>query len=106
MEKMGEAARKESYPYIIRDPEILDGAPIVAGTRVAVHTIAGYYQMGMSADEILATLSHLTAAQLHSALAYYFDNRSDIEKELSDTSDEKHWRDQVKRHPREGSSAA
>jgi uncharacterized protein (DUF433 family) len=103
---MGEAARKEPYPYIVREPEVLGETPIVEGTRIAVRAIAGYYQMGMSVDEILATLSHLTPAQVHSALAYYFDHRAEIEKDLVDASDEEHWRSQVKKHPREGSSPA
>ena len=77
---MGEAARKEPYPYIVREPEVLGETPIVEGTRIAVRAIAGYYQMGMSVDEILATLSHLTPAQVHSALAYYFDHRVEMDQ--------------------------
>ena len=74
-------AQKLTYPHITSDPNISQGAPIIEGTRITVRTIAGYYQMGMDVDEMLTTLSHLTAAQIHSALAYYFDHQAEIEDE-------------------------
>ena len=46
--------QKNTYPHIGSDPEIADGEPIVIGTRITVRCIAGYYQMGMSADENLS----------------------------------------------------
>ena len=99
---MSMPAKKLSYPYISSDAKIAGGAPIIDGTRITVRTVAGYYQMGMDADEILATLAHLTPAQLHSALAYYFDHQSEIDKELEENSDENYWEKQVIRHPKEG----
>ncbi len=95
-------AKKLSYPYISSDPKISSGAPIIDGTRITVRTIAGYYQMGMDADEILATLTHLTPAQLRSALAYYFDYQKEIDKDLEENSDDSYWERQVKQHPKEG----
>ena len=68
------ALKEKEYPHIGTDPEIADGKPIISGTRTTVRSIAGYYQMGMSIDEILTTLPHLRPSQVHSALAYYFDN--------------------------------
>ena len=50
------AIQAKTYPHIGSDPEIADGKPLIAGTRITVRCIAGYYQMGMSADEILTTL--------------------------------------------------
>jgi len=95
-------AQKFSYPYITSDSEIAGGAAIVEGTRITVRTIAGYYQMGMDVDEILMTLSHLTPAQVHSALAYYFDNQDEIDADLQESANEEHWQKKVARHPREG----
>lgn len=99
---MSLAAKKLLYPYITKDPKIAGGAPIIEGTRITVSTIAGYYQLGMDADEILATLSHLTASQLHSALAYYFDHQQQIDDQLAENSNLEHWEKQVKVHPKEG----
>ena len=81
-----------TYPYISSDPRILNGAPIIAGTRIAVRCIAGYYQMGLNVDEILLMLSHLTPSQVHSALAYYFDHQPAIDKDLAEAADVEHWK--------------
>jgi uncharacterized protein (DUF433 family) len=88
------------YPYISVNPEIAGGVPIISGTRISVRSIAGYYQMGMSVDEILSALSHLRPSQVHSALAYYFDHQEEIEKDLADTSDIEYWKSQARVHPK------
>lgn len=88
-------AQKIHYPYITINPDILNGVPIIEESRVAVRTIAGYYQMGMDVDEILSTLPHLTPAQVHSALAYYFDHQNEIDSDLIVSSDEDHWKQAV-----------
>lgn len=49
---MSFALKKQSYPYISSDPRIAGGAPVIAGTRITIQTIARYYQMGMNVDEI------------------------------------------------------
>lgn len=95
-------AQKFHYPYITSSSKIAHGAPIIHGTRITVRTIAGYYQMGMNVDEILATLSHLSAAQVHSALAYYFDHQNEIDTDLRDSSDEEKWKQKIAKHPKEG----
>ena len=95
-------AQKLRYPYITSNPEIAHGAPLIEGTRITIRTIAGYYQMGMNVDEILATLPHISPAQVHSALAYYFDHQDEIDTDLRDCSDEEKWRQEVAKHPNEG----
>ncbi|QTA92223.1 DUF433 [Desulfonema magnum] len=51
--------------------------------------------MGMSVDEILNSLSHLTPSQVHAALAYYFDHQEEIDADLTEVSDENYWKEQV-----------
>jgi uncharacterized protein (DUF433 family) len=92
-------AKKLQYPYITFNPAIAGGKPIIEGSRITVHTIAGYYQMGMNADEILSTLPHLSPAQVHSALAYYFDHQDEIDSDLKDSSDEEKWKGKIEKHP-------
>ena len=99
---MGLPAKKLYYPHITSNPDIANAVPLIEGTRITVRTIAGYYQMGMNVDEILLTLSHLSAAQIHSALAYYFDHQDEIDDDLRDSSEEKIWKKKVARHPKEG----
>ncbi len=95
-------AKKQTYPYITSNPDIADGAPLITDTRITVQTIAGYYQMGMSVDEILATLSHLSPAQVHSALTYYFDHQDEIDKALAENSDEEKWKQKIEQKPDDG----
>jgi len=98
---MASSAKKIDYPHISTDKHIANAAPIIAGTRVTVRAIAGYYQMGMDVDAILLTLPHLTPAQVHSALAYYFDHQNEIDADLANSSDEKKWSKRVIQHPGE-----
>ncbi len=88
------------YPYISTSSEIASGVPIIAGTRITVRRIAGYYQMGLNVDEILSTLSHLRPSQVHSALAYYFDHQREIEIDLEESSDIEYWKSQAIVHPK------
>ena len=97
-------ATKLTYPYISTNPEIADGAPLIRGTRITVRMVAGYYQMGMTPDEILLSLPHLPLSQIHSALAYYFDHQREVDEDLRAATDEEYWKKQVKRHPKSTST--
>jgi uncharacterized protein (DUF433 family) len=96
---MSLVARKLDYPYIMSNPDIAGGRPVIKGTRITVNCIAGYYQLGMSIDEILDSLRHLTPSQVHSALAYYFDHQDEIDLDLEEEADIEHWKNQVQSHP-------
>jgi len=100
------AVQKTIYPHIASDPKIAGGKPIIAGTRITVRCIAGYNQMGMSVDEILTTLPHLTPSQVHSALAYYFDHQEEIESDLTESSDVEFWKSKLVPHPNQKSTGA
>jgi uncharacterized protein (DUF433 family) len=69
--------------------------PVIKGTRIAVRAVAGYYQLGMTPDEILQSLPHLTQSQLHSALAYYFDHQKEIDRDLKRNADADYWRGEI-----------
>ena len=60
-------------------PGIAGGKPRVAGRRVTVQDIVIWHErLGASVDEI--TDEHdLTPADVHAALAYYFDHRAEID---------------------------
>ena len=70
------------YHYITRTPEIGGGRPIIKGTRTPVRAIVGYYKMGLSVEEILEGLPHLTPAQVYEALSYYHDHQAEVEQEI------------------------
>jgi uncharacterized protein (DUF433 family) len=55
----------------------------IRGTRVRVQDIYALAELqGLSADEIVGALPHLSLAQVHGALAYYFDHREEILREV------------------------
>lgn len=70
------------YRYITRVPEIYGGRPIIKGTRTPIKSIVGYYKMGLSVEEILEGLPHLTPAQVYEALSYYHDHQAEIERDI------------------------
>jgi hypothetical protein len=47
-----------------------------------VQALVGYYKSGMSLEEILEGLPHITPAQLHEALSYYYDHQGEIEESI------------------------
>jgi uncharacterized protein (DUF433 family) len=60
----------------------------IRGTRVRVQDIYVDAEVaGKTPDEIVAAFPHLTLAQVHAALAYYFDHRQDILNEMREDED-------------------
>ena len=68
---------------IERSPEIRKGRPCIAGTGVTVRRIAGWHNLGLTPEEIVAKIEHLTLAQIHAALAYYHANREEIDADIA-----------------------
>ena len=64
--------------YIVRDNQILQGEPIIKGTRTPVRAIVEMWRMGVSPEEIANGLPHLTLAQIFDALSYYSDHQDEI----------------------------
>ena len=89
--------KTKGYPHIAWSRSILNGIPIVAGTRTPVRSIAGYYQMGMTVDEILQSLPHLSAGQVHAALTYYFDHQREIDRDIARNNDADYWKKQAEK---------
>lgn len=64
------------------------GVPIIRGTRYKVMQIVMDVKAhGWSPEEIQFQHPDLTLGQIHSALAYYWDNRDAIEKDIQDYHD-------------------
>jgi uncharacterized protein (DUF433 family) len=66
------------YLYIVKDERILNGEPIIKGTRTPVRAIVETWRMGVAPEEIPKGLPHLTLAQVFSALTYYSDHQEEI----------------------------
>ena len=65
-------------------PDVVGGRPHIAGRRITVQNIAIWHEyMGLNADEIAAE-HDLSLADVYAALAYYFDHREDIERQIAE----------------------
>jgi uncharacterized protein (DUF433 family) len=78
-----DSAAEALHSYVTSDPDVCGGRPVIRDTRIPVQTVVGYYKLGMTVDEILAGLPHLTAAQVFDALSYYHDHQAEIEADIA-----------------------
>ncbi len=63
---------------------IKGGKPRIKGHRITVHDIVIWHErMGLSPDEIASSYD-LQLAEIYDALAYYFDNREKIDREINE----------------------
>jgi len=70
--------------HISIDPDVRGGQPSIAGTRLTVADIAiMHLKLGIALEEIAAKY-HLTLADVHAAMTYYYDHRSAIEQSITD----------------------
>ena len=84
------------YPHV----EVIDGRSgsraVVRGTRVAVDVLVGYNRAGYTPEQIATELlPHLTMAQVHDALAYYYDHIEEIEVLLEANSTDA-WQERLR----------
>lgn len=70
--------------HIELTPDTAGGKPRIRGRRLTVQDIAIWHErLGKSADEIAAEYN-LTLADIHAALAYYFDHREEIDARMAE----------------------
>jgi uncharacterized protein (DUF433 family) len=70
---------------IVSTAGIRGGKPRIAGHRITVSDIAIWHErMGMSPDEIVSEYSTISLLDVHAALAYYFDHRDEIDRQIRD----------------------
>lgn len=70
---------------IARTPGVCGGKTCIAGHRVRVLDIVAWYEhQGMTPDEIVSHIPSITLADVHAALAYYFDHMDEIQREMQE----------------------
>jgi uncharacterized protein (DUF433 family) len=71
--------------YIGVRPGYCGGKPHILGHRIKVKHVAIWHeQQGMTPTEIVTTYPTITLAQVHAALAYYYDHRDEIHAEIEE----------------------
>jgi uncharacterized protein (DUF433 family) len=68
------------YSHIAKDPEVCGGRACIDGTRIRVMDIVALLEEGYAPEKMLNVFAvSLTLAQVHAALAYYYDHKEEIE---------------------------
>ena len=67
---------------------VCGGKPCIAGTRIRVQDAFVWHEwQGQSADEIVSRFPQFTMADVYAALAYYWDHRDEIQRDMQAESD-------------------
>ena len=83
---MAATAPLNAYPHITSTPGVCSGRPCIAGTRIRVmDVVLAYRDEGRSALELEEYFSgrRLTPAEIHAALAYYYDHRDEADADFA-----------------------
>lgn len=68
--------------------DVCGGKARIAGTRIRVEDIYVWFELkGKSADEIVADFPQLTMADVFAAMAYYWDHRDEIHRDIDEAAD-------------------
>src|SRR5438067_821840 len=68
---------------IVSTPGICGGRPRIDGHRITVEDVAIWHErMGLSPDEIVSAHPSITLSDVHAALAYYYENRAQIDADI------------------------
>jgi uncharacterized protein (DUF433 family) len=71
--------------HIVSTPGTCGGKPRIAGHRIRVQDVAIWHErLGYSIEEIIAHYPQLTLAEVHAALAYYYDYREEMQHDIAE----------------------
>ena len=89
---MAKAVEKIDHYYVVRDPKIQGGEPIIRGTRFPVRSVVFYViKEGMLPEELAREFPQLSLSSIYDALSYYYDNKEEIEN-LLENQKESLWK--------------
>lgn len=67
---------------ITKVPDICGGRASIAGHVRVLDVVIWHEQNGLSPDEIVSQVPSITLADVHAALAYYYEHREEIQEEI------------------------
>ena len=65
--------------HIVVEPEVLGGEPHIAGRRIGVSHIAVWIAYQGASPQDSADEFHLSLGEVHAALAYYYDHKTEVD---------------------------
>jgi uncharacterized protein (DUF433 family) len=78
-------AAKTVATHITKDPRVCGGKACIDSTRIRVMDIALLQRQGLKPEDMIEYFSvPLSLAQVHGALAYYYDHPDEIESDISE----------------------
>ncbi len=76
---------KTEHPYVEVNPKVCNGAPVITGTRLRVVDIVVEYEyMSVTPDDIINAHPHLRLEQIHDALSYYYEHRTEVDNRIKE----------------------
>ncbi|MEA2574162.1 MAG: hypothetical protein QOH93_1460 [Chloroflexia bacterium] len=69
---------------IIRKPGVRGGRPHIAGTGVSLRTIVYMQREGLTPDEMVRRMPHLSHVHVYAALAHYYANKEEVDTEMAE----------------------
>ncbi len=91
MSNASKTVHPTKYPHIVKVEGVCGGEATIEGTRIAVsHVVEYYYRVGLTVEAMLAEWNYLKPSQLFSALAYYHDNKGEIDS-LREQNSYEYW---------------
>jgi uncharacterized protein (DUF433 family) len=74
------ATATPTYPHLSTNA---DGVPVIAGTTMkVVELVTAYLAHGWSPEELHFQFPRLSLGQIHSALAYYWDHKDELDTDI------------------------
>ena len=73
-----------SIDTIVSNPAVRSGRPIIAGTTLRVQDVAAHHIYRHYTPDELAYQLGISLAQVHAALAYYYEHKDEIDAQLAD----------------------
>jgi uncharacterized protein (DUF433 family) len=78
----------EAIQHIESVPGKCGGKPCIAGTRIRVWDIHVWHNLrSQTAEQIVADFPQLSLADVHAALAYYFDHQEQIDRQMKEADE-------------------
>ena len=78
------------HPHIEVRKAYCGGSAIIVGTKFPVRSVVNYVlRQGLSPEELVNEFGHLTLAQVHDALSYYYDHQAEIDREIEENTEER-----------------
>jgi uncharacterized protein (DUF433 family) len=68
--------------HIEQSPDVAHGAPRISGTRIRVQDVVAWHVRGDWSIAQIVKEFGLSPAQVHAALAYYYDHQAEIDRTL------------------------